>query len=464
MVKSKEKSAFFKIFLPFLVSFVLVFVAFSLFTLLKFRNYEVPILRKEFYALFFSFMIVYSILTFGLVLWLYYRIKKVSTYAGEISKGRKTSELSEKPGGVLHHLISNIDAMSEELKDRAQSAGWEKNRILAILESMIEGVLVVDRSQKIIMVNSALSVAFGLKKEDLRGKYFWEVFRDTEINEMIKKSLEVQSSFKKEHAALLTGSVFEIQVSPVFGDREFLGAAAVFHDVTKVKKLEKAQSEFVANVSHELKTPLTSIIGFVETLKEGAMEDPKNRVKFLRIIEDHSKRLNHLIEDLLILSKMESGKQALKTEVINLDKMIENIVEYFEKPIRDNDLRVAIEVAPMPFIFSGDQESLEQILTNLIDNAIKYNKPGGNIRVRASFQGDAVKIEIKDTGIGIPETDLPRIFERFYRVDKSRSRESGGTGLGLSIVKHIVEKLSGKIEVYSEPNQGSSFILTLPKS
>ena len=236
-MKPKERSAFFKIFLPFLVSFLLVFISFALFTVLKFRNYEVPILRKEFYALFFWFMIIYSILTFGLVLWLYKRIKRVSTYAGEVSKGRNLPEPSEEPGGVLHHLISNIDAMSAELKDRAQSSDQEKNRIFAILESMIEGVLVVDVDQKIIMANSALALAFGLKKEELRGKYFWEVFRDTEINDMIKKSLEMQSSFKKEHVALLTDCIFEIQISPVFGGHEFLGTVAVFHDVTKLKEL-----------------------------------------------------------------------------------------------------------------------------------------------------------------------------------------------------------------------------------
>ena len=460
----KKIQAFFKIFSPFLVSFLLAFLSFGIYTFLKFKDYETPILKKELYALFFSFMVVVGVITFVLVLGLYRRIKKVSRYASALSEGKKTPEPDEEAGGVFHHLISNIDAMSVELKDRVQSADQEKNRILAILESMVEGVLVVDVGQKILMANSALAAAFGLKKEELRGKYFWEVFRDTEINAMIEKSLGSQSSFKKEHAALLTVSVFEIQVSPVFNGEDFLGVAAVFHDVTKLKALEKARTEFVANVSHELKTPLTSIIGFVETLKEGAVEDPKNRLKFLQIIEGHSKKLSYLIEDLLLLSRVESGKEELKKEAVDFGKMLETILGLFERMIKDKDLKVSVKLSPRPFIFSGDSKSLEQAFSNLVDNAIKYNELSGDIAIEASESAEGARIEIRDTGRGIPEADLPRIFERFYRVDKSRSRESGGSGLGLSIVKHIIEGHSGHVEARNTANKGSTFIIHLPKT
>lgn len=392
-------------------------------------------------ALLLVFIIVYSFVTTLISLLLYRRIRQISRQA-----------------------LTNIDEISSKLKNQMQAADDGKNRILAILQSMTEGVLVVDASQKIIMANAVLVDAFDLKREEVKGKYFWEVFRDPEINEMIEQGLKKQAGFSREHAALLTNSIFQIQGSPVFGESEFLGVVAVFHNVTKLKDLEKARSEFVANVSHELKTPLTSIMGFVETLKEGAIEDPENRLKFFHIIEDHSKKLSSLIEDLLILSKIESGKQEFKKESIDFEKMTKNIVGLFEKIIESKNIKVFIEVDPKPFLFFGDSKSLEQAMTNLIDNAIKYNEPGGSVHIQATYQTDQVKIEVRDTGIGIPEADLPRVFERFYRVDKSRSRESGGTGLGLSIVKHIVEKHSGKVEVENVPPKGARFTAVLPKN
>jgi len=463
-VNLKKAPAFLRIFFPFLASFVLIFISFSVFTVLKFQDYEVPILKKEIYILLFSFMIVYSVITFILILLLYKRIQKVSVYAGEVSKGKKIAEPREETGSVFHHLISNIDAMSDRLTDKTRSTDQEQNRIFAILESMVEGVLVIDAEQKIIMANSALVAAFGFHKENVSGKYFWEVFRDPEINEMIKKSLLNQSHFKREHTALLTESIFEIQVSPVFGGLKFLGVVAVFHNVTKLKELERAQAEFVANVSHELKTPLTSIIGFVETLKGGAVENSKDRMEFLKIIEDHSNKLHLLIEDLLLLSRVESGKQELHAEPIDLEKMIQRIFYLFDRSLKAKNLKVSFESAPKPFLLQGDAKFLEQAFSNLIDNAIKYNETGGRISIRASYEPQTARIEIHDTGIGIPEVDLPRIFERFYRVDKSRSRESGGTGLGLSIVKHIIERHSGKIEAHHPEQKGSVFTITLPRS
>ena len=463
MAKPKNSGAFLKIFSPFLVSFILAFASFSLFIVLKFKNYEVPILQKEMYFFFFSFMIAYSVITFVLVFLLYRRITKISRYAGAVSKGKEGFEPYEEAGGAFHHLVTNIDAISAQLKDKIQSADQEKNRIFAILESMTEGVLVADASQKIVMANTALVNAFELKKEDLKGKYFWEVFRDPEINEMIEGSLQKQTGFRREHSALLTNSTFEIQGSPVFSGSEFLGIIAVFHDVTKLKELERSRSEFVANVSHELKTPLTSIMGFVETLKEGAVEDPNNRLKFLQIIEEHSKKLYFLIEDLLVLSRIESGQQPLKKEPIDFEKMAKNIIQLFEKSAKAKNLKISVETHPKPFVYLADLKSMEQAITNLIDNAVKYSEPEGSVDIRAYYQGNEVKIEVKDTGIGIPEADLPRIFERFYRVDKSRSRESGGTGLGLSIVKHIIEKHSGRIEAESVSQKGAKFTIFLPK-
>jgi len=238
---------------------------------------------------------------------------------------------------------------------------------------------------------------------------------------------------------------------------------AVFHDVTKMKELERTRSEFVANVSHELKTPLTSILGFVETLKEGAIEDREHRLKFLQIIEEHSKKLNSLIEDLLQISKLESAREELKKEAVDFEKMLAEILKIFEKPMETKKIKVCLEIYPKPFTILAESKLIEQAFSNLIDNAVKYNHPGGDIIIKAFYEDGFTVIQVTDTGVGIPEADRERIFERFYRVDRSRARDSGGTGLGLSIVKHTIERHGGRITVRSEDQKGVTFVISLPR-
>ncbi len=409
------------------------------------------------------FLLIAFAFTFLILLNFRKNLKKVTRYTREISEGRFPALTTHDMSGPFHELVKNIDETASRLKDELRSATEEKNRILSILESMAEGVAVIGPDEKLLVVNSVLGGVLGLKKEELTSRYFWEIFRDSEINQMIEKSLRERVMLKMEHSILLSEKVFDIQTSPVFGNKEFLGVIAVFHDVTKLKELENVRSEFVANVSHELKTPLTSIMGFVETLKEGALEDPENRLKFLQIIEEHSKKLHHLIEELLLLSKVESGKQALKKEAVDLAEMFHGVLESFGPSLKAKKIRTDCDCTPKFFVINADAKYLEQAFSNIVDNAIKYNNPDGRIFVRGSYEGDTAKIEISDTGIGIPEADISRIFERFYRVDKSRSRESGGTGLGLSIVKHIIERHNGTIHVQSQLQKGTTFIVILPR-
>ncbi len=364
----------------------------------------------------------------------------------------------------LREVSGYAEEVSLRLQEKVRLAEEEKNRILAILESMAEGVAVIAPDQRLTLANPALARALSFPKNQIEGRYFWEVFRDSSVNEMIVKTLEEHVSMHREHSILLSDSIFQIHVSPVFRGKNFLGAVAIFYDVTQLKKLERLRSEFVANVSHELKTPLTSILGFVETLKEGAMDDQENRSRFLAIIEDHSKKLYQLIEDLLSLSKLDTEKQELKKEEFDLAEVLDRALASFERPIRVKKLKVLTEFSSRPFLLSADSASFEEVLNNLLDNAIKYNVEGGEIRVRASRGGGSVSVEIQDTGIGISKPELPKIFDRFYRADKSRSRQTGGTGLGLAIVKRIVERHAGRIEAQSVPNQGSTFTLTLPQN
>ena len=241
-----------------------------------------------------------------------------------------------------------------------------------------------------------------------------------------------------------------------------MGAAVVFHNVTRLKELERARSEFVANVSHELKTPLTSILGFVETLKEGAAENAEHRDQFLGIIQDHAQKLHRLIEDLLLLSKVESGAEPLKKEKADLGKMLARIFELHSALLKEKKISYQASMTPNSFYLNVQSTLFSQAVANLVDNAIKYSQNEGKITVQASYDLEDVKIAVTDNGIGIAEMDIPRIFERFYRAEKSRSRESGGAGLGLAICKHIVERHGGRIEVQSKPGAGSAFTMILP--
>ena len=366
----------------------------------------------------------------------------------------------------LRKKIKKIERQARDLSQNvAESAGAserEKSKVLAILESMTEGVIVTDTAGKITLLNGVLADLLGLDRRDAVGRYYWEIFRDPEINKTLEVALAEGTAIKKEHELLLSDRIYQIHISPVYLTKAFLGVTAVFYDVTKIKELEKTRAEFVANVSHELKTPLTSIIGFVETLKEGAIEDPGHRLKFLGIIDEHSQKLRALIEDLLSLSKLESGKDRLKTETVDLEKVLMKIENLLKRNLDQKKLKLELNLEARPFLIHADPLLIEQALMNLLDNAIKYNKPDGKISVQVSRSAQGVILRVKDTGIGIPAKDLTRIFERFYRVEKSRSRELGGTGLGLSIVKHIVEKHSGQIEVNSSEDRGTTFTITLP--
>ncbi len=336
-----------------------------------------------------------------------------------------------------------------------------RDMILATLASMAEGVLMMDAKGKALLVNEALLQTLKLKKEQTAKAYYWEIFRDSEVNQMIENVLEKKKVIQKEHSILLSDKTFEIQVSPVMGGEEFLGAVAVFHDVTRLKKLEKMRTEFVANVSHELKTPLTAILGFVETLKDGAVDDPACRIGFLTTIEEHAKNLRELVEDQLFLSSIESGKSLLRIQSCDLDKILERAVSYLQFKISEKKIIFEKEIIPQPFLISVDPALFERVLINLLDNAVKYSHSGGKIGVRAYREMDSICIEIQDQGIGISESDQRRIFERFYRVDKSRSRDSGGAGLGLAITKHIIESHGGVVEVESVLQKGSKFTLRL---
>ncbi|MDP2940629.1 MAG: ATP-binding protein, partial [Candidatus Omnitrophota bacterium] len=332
----------------------------------------------------------------------------------------------------------------------------------AILENMAEGVIALDAQTRITSFNPAAEKIFVLQKKEAEGRFFLEAIRNNSIAEVISKVLADKNAVSQEIELVWPlQKIFQVNVSPLFENAAVNGCLLVIHDITELRKLERIRRDFVANVSHELKTPLTSIKGFVETLLEGALDDKAHNRDFLQIIQRHSERLNSLVDDLLSLSHLESKEIILNQKSFNLRQQLEEIIAGFKAQLKKRNIGIKNEL-PTGISLSADQDKIGQVFTNLIDNAIKFNQENGFIRIYAEKINGGVKIMVEDSGIGIPEREIPRIFERFYRVDKARSRELGGTGLGLSIVKHIIDLHQGSVGVESVEGLGSKFWFILP--
>ena len=333
-----------------------------------------------------------------------------------------------------------------------------------LFNSMIEGLLLLDRSQKIYLANRAFKNLFGLKVE-LRGKSILEALRLHELDELVQrvqaegqvfdyeiKLPELTERWLRVNAAVISNSA---------GERE--GMILVFHDLTRLKQLERTREEFVANVSHELRTPLSLIKGYVETLLDGARNNPEVSERFLRIIERNTNRLDLLIQDLLTISALESGRIKLNLQQVDLHTVAEKILSDLHSRADNKNMKLVNELPVLPT--RADADRLDQVLANLVDNAIKYGRTNGKVSIGSRKLDDGMlEIFVQDDGPGIPAEALERVFERFYRVDKARSRDQGGTGLGLSIVKHIVQAHGGEVRVVSEVGKGATFFFTLPVS
>lgn len=331
-----------------------------------------------------------------------------------------------------------------------------------LFNSMVEGVILLDREGRILLVNKSLERQFGLNT-DVRGRTLLEAFRRPELSELHAR-LEAERRVLTCEIEVGTSQLrlFEVNAATVF-DREgrAQGSIFVFHDLTRIRQLEDTRREFVANVSHELRTPLSLIKGYVETLLDGAINDPELSAKFLQTIERHSNRLTNLIEDLLTISRLESGHITLQLRTLPLRNFTASLLGELQARARERGTTIENEI-PEGLAGRADPDRLEQVFVNLIENAIKYGRANGRITIQGRPLEGQVEICVADDGPGIPPEARERVFERFYRVDKARSRDAGGTGLGLSIVKHIVQSHGGKVWVESEPGQGARFFFTLP--
>jgi two-component system phosphate regulon sensor histidine kinase PhoR len=330
----------------------------------------------------------------------------------------------------------------------------------AILASMVEGVLAVDRDLRVTFCNDSFARTVGARAPVSPGVPLLDLVRDPGLLEIMTHVLATGERVERR-LTLAAAHSFEVLAGPLAGPSN-RGALAILHDITKLERLERVRKDFVANVSHELRTPLAAIRGYAETLLDGALEDEKHNRQFVEIIQAHALRLNNIASDLLTLSELESNTAVSPPHRISIRATLEAALRTVESGARMRGVRVtAGKIDDVPVM--GHELRLEQALVNLLDNAVKFNRPNGEVRIEIATVDGRVSIVISDTGLGIPSGDLPRIFERFYRVDKARSREVGGTGLGLSIVKHVVEQMGGSVAVESQLGKGSQFTLLLPR-
>ncbi|MBH0203025.1 MAG: HAMP domain-containing protein [Nitrospira sp.] len=411
-----------------------------------------------------------------LSIWLAHSITKplsdIVAAARQLSSGHLAVPIRTTAQDEVSLLATTLNDMANQLHAKIDELSEDRAQLLAVLTSMVEGVMVLDYRGHVLQINPALEGMFGISRVEARGRPCAELFRQQQLNDLVTTILRSRVPHEDEIVLPLTGRCLQIEASPAGGERESEACIVlVFHDITELRRLEKIRKDFVANVSHELRTPLTSIKGYVEALLDGAKDDPAVSAKFLEIILKQSDRLNLIIEDLLELSKIESGRVSLKEEPLELRSIVDRTLSMI-KPIADKKRhRLVTSIDPALPPVAGDEGRLVQVLTNLLDNAVKYTPEGGTISVgakpapsvgNAEPPAQAIDLSVADTGIGIPEEDRPRVFERFYRVDKARSRELGGTGLGLAIVKHIVEGHGGQVWVEANHPQGSRFVVRLP--
>jgi len=391
-------------------------------------------------------------------------LQDMSSLVKAIKNGNLTKKTKIYSRDEINKLADIFNQMAKELKAKIQTITEDRDKIEAILTNIAEGVIAIDENERLILFNPTCEKIFGFSKSKVIGKYFWEVIRNNELNNLFGEVIEKGETKKCEITLFLPQErTFEVHISSLKRKEGLGGIIAVLHDITDLKNQEKMRIEFVANVSHELRTPLTSIKGFVETLKDGAIDDPKINRKFLSIIEKHTERLNNLINDLLQLSQIEFKETKMELQKTNLKELVEEVLFDLKGAIEQKEHKIVIDIPPDLDQVEADPERIKQVFINLLDNAIKFTPQNGNICIRAKAKGKYIQVEISDTGIGIPQEHQKRIFERFYRVDKARSRKLGGTGLGLSIVKHIIYAHGGEVGVESEPGKGSKFFFTLPK-
>jgi len=393
-------------------------------------------------------------------------VVEMQAIARRMADGDFAARAPIKSTDELGALAGALNVMAGRLESKIEDLEHEQGKVKAILDGMVEGVIALDGRDEILWLNERARAMFRVDDQRGRGRRVLEVIRNTDLHAVVAEARESQADVP-ERRELRLGErderIVEVNALPLRLPGGETGVVAVLHDVSELRRLEQVRTEFVANVSHELRTPLTAIQGYVETLLGGAIAEPENAQRFLEIVLRHTERLGRLLGDLADLSNIELGKLALRLAETKLAPIVESVLEITWP--RAESGRVALEAHvpdALPPVYA-DHDRVAQILINLVDNAVKYTPPGGRVSVSAAVvAGPAVEVSVRDSGVGISSADLPRVTERFYRVDKARSRELGGTGLGLAIVKHLVAAHGGNLQLESELGRGTLVRFTLP--
>ncbi len=391
-------------------------------------------------------------------------VVEMQSVARQMAGGDYSVRAPVRSPDEIGRLGRALNVMASRFREKIEDLEREQGTTEAILDSMVEGVLAVDPHDHLLLLNQSVRAMFRLGPRLGEGKPFLEVIRNADLFDLLQACRVAGGEMVSRELGLTTPveRALEVHALPLRLGGEGTGVLMVLHDVTELRRLERVRTEFVANVSHELRTPLTAIRGYLETLLGGALEERDNARRFLEIVFRHTERLGRLLDDLMDLSNIELGKVTLKREPTDLSEVLDSALAIMRPRAEAKGITLSLDVAPDLPPVRADRDRLSQILINLVDNAVKFTPAGGRITVTASPRDETVEVAVADTGVGIPSTDLPRITERFYRVDKARSRELGGTGLGLAIVKHLVQAHGGALRIESELGKGTTVRFTLP--
>lgn len=406
-----------------------------------------------------------SLCFFGLSRFYQKKIKKevllLTRSVKRFTKGDFSSPLPSWKNDAADVLTGTIAQGFQKLHEKIDSSEQDKAKLSMMLEYMSEGVVGVNRDLRIIICNPSAKKILGYHRNPINRSLI-ELTHHPDIDSLMTEIIENQTSVSKE-IEITYPEKKHLKISAAStGAAKGICGVLVLHDITEIKKLENLRKDFVANVSHELRTPLTSIIGFLEILQSGAISNPEQSEKFIRMMQDDAKRLHRLIEDLLAISSLESGETRLNLRALDVKPAIEKVLESLEPQITKKEISLVFKIPGQLPAVSADHDRFRQVLLNLLDNAVKFTPPKGRVTVHARLSDRMVEVGIEDSGPGIPEEALHRVFERFFRADKARSREEGGTGLGLSIVKHIVEAHGGTVSCKNAAGGGAFFRFTLP--
>jgi len=389
-------------------------------------------------------------------------IRAMERFTEKLRQGEPVGAILLNTADETKKLADNINFL-EELKDKIRIANEEKSKLMTALTSMTEGVLIINAQGLIEFVSPVLGDMLSVRYEDVFGKTLMEAFRSAELQKILTEFKRTGENITREITLDMAEAVIlNVSVSAVHGYPQEDKTMIVFHDVTRLKKLEKVKEDFVANVTHEIRTPLTAIIGYLETIKNGAIGNIDETKKFVDIILNQAERLNRLVEDLLTLSHIELKELKFNFENVSINAAITNVISLVETKAKEKKITIHNNVRENFPMIRADKDKLTQIFVNILDNAVKFTPESGRITIVAKEADAYTAVSISDTGIGVPRDEIQRLGERFYRVDRSRSRDLGGTGLGLSIVKHLMIAHGGRMEIESELGRGTTVSLLFP--